>query len=136
MPPVLRGLLEAALYVTDLRRAIAFYRSVLCLKLLGEFDAERGAAFAVGDSVLLLFRVEDTQRGGDLPPHGAVGAGHVAFAISAGDRLDWKLWLIESGVAIEAERQFGRQPASLYFRDPDGNLLELAVPEIWSGDRP
>src|SRR5690348_12445818 len=81
MPPVLRGLLEAALYVTDLSRAIAFYRSVLCLKLLGECDAERGAAFAIGDSVLLLFRVEDARRGGDLPPHGAVGAGHVAFAI-------------------------------------------------------
>ena len=131
----MRGLLETALYVTDLPRAIVFYRSVLGLKLLGEFDAERGAAFGIGDGVLLLFRVEDTQRGGDLPPHGAVGAGHIAFAISAEDRLDWKLWLIESGVAIEAEHRFGPRPPSLYFRDPDGNLLELAVPEIWSGDR-
>jgi catechol 2,3-dioxygenase-like lactoylglutathione lyase family enzyme len=35
-------------------------------------------------------------------------------------------------VAIEREFAFGDNPPSIYFRDPDGNSLELAVSTIWS----
>lgn len=131
MAPKVQALLETALYVSDLTRSIAFYRSILGLPLLGEFDAERGAALAVGNSVLLLFRAAETTRGNHMPAHGTVGAGHIAFEIAAADRLEWKLWLATGGVQIEAELSFGHHPSSIYFRDPDGNLLELAVRAIW-----
>jgi len=40
--------------------------------------------------------------------------------------------LREYGVSIEKEFTFGNHPPSIYFRDPDGNSLELAVASIWA----
>ncbi len=125
------SVLEAALYVSDLNRAVAFYREVLGLRLMGEFDEKRGAAFQVGPTVLLLFRAEETLKGGELPAHGAQGAGHVAFRVEPGELPVWRKRLTERGVRIETEHVFGANPPSLYFRDPDGNVLELAVASIW-----
>jgi len=123
--------LESALYVANVRRAVDFYRGVLGLRLLEEFDESRGAALAVGPSVLLLFRAEETSKPGALPAHGASGTGHVAFRVARRDLAAWRQYLIERGVPIEKERSFGDNPPSIYFRDPDGNLLELAVASIW-----
>jgi len=130
--PSIKMVLESALYVSDLSRAVAFYRDVLGLPLLDEFDEMRGVAFAVGPSVLLLFRPELTLNGGSLPSHGARGPGHVAFSVRPEDMPAWRDRLLERGVAIECEHAFGENPASIFFRDPDGNLLEFAVASIWS----
>ena len=130
--PSLEMVLESALYVSDLPRAIAFYRDVLGLPLLNEFDEMRGVAFGVGPSVLLLFRPEMTLNGGSLPAHGARGPGHVAFRVLPENLPAWRRRLAERGVAIEREHAFGDNPASIFFRDPDGNLLEFAVAAIWS----
>jgi catechol 2,3-dioxygenase-like lactoylglutathione lyase family enzyme len=35
------------------------------------------------------------------------------------------------GVAIESETHWARGGRSLYFRDPEGHLLELVTPGIW-----
>jgi len=130
MPP-LHGVMESALYVTDLDRAVAFYRDVLGLRLMSEFASERGAALAAGASVLLLFRAEETLKGGELPPHGARGSGHVAFRVAPEELEPWRHHLEAHGVKIEKEFRFGDNPPAIYFRDPDGNLLELAVASIW-----
>jgi catechol 2,3-dioxygenase-like lactoylglutathione lyase family enzyme len=132
VPPPL-SILETSLYVSELGRAIAFYRDVLGLRLMVEFENHRGAAFQVGSgfSVLLLFRAEETRKGGTFPPHGATGAGHAAFRIEAGVLAEWRERLAVHNVAIEKELSFGGQPPSIYFRDPDGNSLELAVSAIW-----
>jgi len=129
------GVLETSLYVDDLDRALAFYEGVLGLRKInaGYFAGGRGAALQVGTgpSVLLLFRAELTRAGGELPAHGTAGAGHVAFRVVPGELDDWRKRLQAHGVAIEKEFAFGDHPASIYFRDPDGNSLELATAAIW-----
>jgi catechol 2,3-dioxygenase-like lactoylglutathione lyase family enzyme len=126
---------ESALYVSDLERAISFYRDVLGLRVLGEVNLNRGAAFRVGQTVLLIFRAEETLKGGILPPHGATGSGHVAFLVEPEDLGPWRRHLTQHGVRIEKEHSFRNNPPSIYFRDPDGNLLELAVFNIWPWER-
>lgn len=129
--PSLHAVLETSLYVRDLARAIDFYRRVLGLRFLEGFTERRGAALRVGPSVLLLFDATKTRRDGVFPQHGADGEGHVAFRVEPTELDGWRERLLEHGVAIEKELQFNGQPPSLYFRDPDGNLLELAVASIW-----
>ena len=129
--PSLKYVMESALYVQDVGRAAAFYRDVLGLRVLGEIEATRGAALAVGNTVLLLFRAEETMKGDRLPAHGAHGSGHVAFSVEPHELEAWKKHLTERGVRIEQEHSFHGAPPSIYFRDPDGNLLELAVKSVW-----
>ncbi len=130
-----KAVLETSLYVNDLDRALAFYEQVLGLRRIedGYFAGGRGAALQVGNgpSVLLLFRAEITRLGGDLPAHGASGAGHVAFRVEAGELPRWRERLREHSVPIEREFAVGDHPPSIYFRDPDGNSLELGVADIW-----
>ena len=134
-----KAVLETSLYVTDLERAVAFYEGVLGLRKIddGYFPGGRGAALQVGPgpSVLLLFRAEITRKGGELPAHGATGAGHVAFRVEPEELEAWRKRLQELGVPIEKEVSFGNHPASIYFRDPDRNSLEFAVPAIWNFER-
>jgi catechol 2,3-dioxygenase-like lactoylglutathione lyase family enzyme len=127
------GVLETSLYVSDLDRATAFYQNVLGLRKIDDFPGGRGAALQVGSgpSVLLLFRADITRAGGTFPPHGTSGAGHVAFRVEASEISAWRERLRDHGVAIEKEIAFGTDPPSIYFRDPDGNSLELAVTTIW-----
>ena len=129
--PSLQGVLETALYVRDLSRAVKFYREALGLRLLAEFENRRGVAFRIGESILLLFDPDETAKPHDLPSHSASGEGHVAFRVAAEEMPRWREHLRSHGVAIEKEFSFAGQPPSIYFRDPDGNLLELAVSAIW-----
>ena len=125
--PSLR-VLETALYVDELDRAANFYSSVLDLRLL--FRNERLCAMdAGGQTVLLLFK-----RGASLEistPHNGSGPLHMAFAIPAADLAGWVDRLAGHDVPIEERTQWPRGGVSLYFRDPDGHLLELATPGIW-----
>jgi catechol 2,3-dioxygenase-like lactoylglutathione lyase family enzyme len=136
----LHGVLETSLYISDLDRAVKFYREVLGLRLIEDkyFVGGRGAALQVGTgpSVLLLFRAEVTRQGGMLLAHGTTGAGHVAFRIELEEIPAWRERLRAHGIPIEQEFAFGDNPPSIYFRDPDGNVLELAVESIWALERP
>jgi catechol 2,3-dioxygenase-like lactoylglutathione lyase family enzyme len=130
-----KAVLETSLYITDLERAMAFYEGVLGLRRIddGYFAGGRGTALQVGQgpSVLLLFRADMTRLGGELLAHGTTGAGHVAFRVEPEELPSWRERLHEHDVAIEKEFCFGNQAPSIYFRDPDGNSLELAVSSIW-----
>lgn len=134
-PPLAR-VLETALYVDDLARARDFYVGVLGAAVL--LDTPRLVALGVaGQSVLLLFRRGATLEplptpGGVVPPHGAEGVQHVAFAIAA-DTLDaWRAHLRASGSGIESEVTWPRGGTSLYLRDPDGHSVELVTPGLWA----
>jgi len=129
--PRLRAVLESSLYVQDLARAVAFYRDVLGLRLIREFENQRGVAFRIGESILLLFDPAQTVGPYELPEHAGSGEGHVAFHVAAEDLPAWLAHLQKHGVPIEKEFSFGGHPPSIYFRDPDRNLLELAVAAIW-----
>jgi len=133
--PKITHLLETALYVDDMERAVAFYRDILGLDLLESW--ERGSVLAAGpEQVLLLFRRGSTVNGvdtpgGRIPPHDGAGPVHLAFAIDAASLPSWEEHLIAHGVAIESRIDWRRGGRSLYFRDPDGHSVELATPGVW-----
>ena len=134
--PRLDGVLETALYVDDLDRAARFYEDVLGLQTLTS-DSRFRAYDVGGRSVLLLFRrgaTLETVRlpGGTIPPHDGHGPLHVAFAVPANCLTAWEGRLQERGVAIEGRTAWPRGGQSLYVRDPDGHLLELATPGLWA----
>jgi catechol 2,3-dioxygenase-like lactoylglutathione lyase family enzyme len=134
--PQLAGILETALYVDDMVRARRFYEGVLGLEIL--FSDPRLCAYAVaGRDVLLLFQrgsgvVPVVTSGGVIPSHDGSGPLHVAFAVSEAEMTAWERQLSEYGIAIEGEYRWPRGGRSLYFRDPDGHLLELATPGLWT----
>lgn len=134
--PRINGVLETILYVDDMARGIAFYRDVLGLIPM-KGDAARFMAFdSGGGRVLLLFKrggtlVPTPTPGGIIPPHDGRGPHHIGFAIAADDYEPWRTRLAAAGVAIESEGQWERGGRSMYFRDPDGHLLEFVTPGIW-----
>ena len=133
--PKIVGVLETALYVDDLDRAAHFYEGVLGLKPINK--DQRFAGYDAGPrSVLLLFKRGSTLEtvympGGTIPPHGGEGVLHVAFAIDADALAGWEAHLQAHKVAIEARMDWPRGGKSIYFRDPDNHLLELATPGLW-----
>jgi catechol 2,3-dioxygenase-like lactoylglutathione lyase family enzyme len=134
--PKLDRVLETSLYVDDLDRAGRFYEDVLGLKALTS-DSRFRAYDVGGASVLLLFRrgaTLETVRmpGGTIPPHDGHGPLHIAFAIAAEELDPWEKRLGEHGIAIEGRTDWSRGGHSIYFRDPDGHLLELATPGLWA----
>ena len=134
--PTLDRVLETALYVDDLERARRFYADILQLAEL--YGDARMCAFAVGgSSVLLLFRRGSsretvTMPGGTIPPHDGSGPLHVAFAIAREELPRWEDHLGRRQIAIEGRTDWPRGGHSVYFRDPDGHLLELATPGLWA----
>ena len=133
--PQVNGVVETCINVADIRRSRAFYESVFSLEVMVGDD--RFCAFQVGTTVLLLFVHGGSKSpvklsGGVVPPHETVGAGHFAFAVSPETLPGWRMRLIEYGVKIESEVRWERGGTSIYFRDPDNNLIELATPGIWA----
>jgi catechol 2,3-dioxygenase-like lactoylglutathione lyase family enzyme len=134
--PPLDGVLETVLYVDDLDPAKAFYEQVLGLSQI--FSDFRMASYAVGDDrVLLLFKSGastepvEAPGGGMIPPHDGSGPVHIAFAVADSDFPAWEDHLDRHGIGIESRTDWPRGGHSIYFRDPDGHLLELASRRLW-----
>ncbi|MFC0200335.1 VOC family protein [Paracoccus rhizosphaerae] len=135
--PALSAILETALYVDDLDRAAAFYETVMGLPAIHQ-DARMRAYDVAGRGVLLLFVRGGTLEpvktpGGMIPPHDGAGPLHLAFSIERGQLAEWQAHLDAHGVMIESTSEWPRGGRSVYFRDPDGHLLELATPGLWKG---
>jgi catechol 2,3-dioxygenase-like lactoylglutathione lyase family enzyme len=133
--PSIRGVLETAIYVADLARAKRWYQELLGCPVM--VDDARMCAFNVGGrDVLLLFLEGGTPAavetpGGSIPPHDAHGQMHFALAVDAADLPAWERRLAERGIEIESRVRWSRGGTSVYFRDPDGHLVELATPGLW-----
>jgi catechol 2,3-dioxygenase-like lactoylglutathione lyase family enzyme len=135
-PPV-AAVLETVLYVADLERAAAFYGETMGLPAL-HADTRMRAFDVGGCGVLLLFprggALEPTETpGGVIPPHDGRGPLHLAFAIAPDALEPWRERLRACGIALESSVRWPRGGVSLYFRDPDGHLVELATPGLWKG---
>jgi len=127
-PLGVRGMFEAHLTVADLDRSIAFYRDVVGLHLAHD-EPTRGAAFfwvpAYGQGLLGLWSIGSAPLAMSL---------HLAFSADESDVHDAAERL--SALGTQALSFFGSDttepsvlawmPAiAIYFRDPDGHLLEL-----------
>ncbi|MES2462287.1 MAG: VOC family protein [Armatimonadota bacterium] len=136
MPAVTTGILETALYVTDVERSATFYEKLMGFRRLLAEDRLIGMSVNDSHQVLLLFKrggsvQPSPMHGGMIPAHDGKGEIHVAFAIEASNLPSWRIRLAENNVPIESELVTDRGGTSVYFRDPDNHLIELATPGIW-----
>jgi catechol 2,3-dioxygenase-like lactoylglutathione lyase family enzyme len=126
--PRIHGVLETAVYATDLDAAEAFYHGVLRLSVLLR-EKGRHVFFRCGTGVVLVFNPGATSEE-DLA-HGAKGVGHAAFTIRHDDLDSWREYLTAHDVAIEEDKTWPNGGRSLYMRDPAGNSIELATADLW-----
>jgi len=130
MRPKTEGILETSLYVSDLVRSIQFYEKVFGFRVISDFDGRGCALEAANRQVLLLFKKGASRE--ITSPHDGDGELHLAFAIRADELEGWESWLAENHIAVEEKTEWERGGTSLYFRDPDRHLLEVATPGVWS----
>jgi catechol 2,3-dioxygenase-like lactoylglutathione lyase family enzyme len=134
--PRLAGILETALDVDDLAASADFYDRILGLEIIER--SERLCAFGIGGrDVLILFQREQAAKavdiaGGTIPPHGSSGPIHFAFAVDRSELPRWEQLLAANDIAIESRVNWERGGTSIYFRDRDQHLVELATPGTWS----
>jgi catechol 2,3-dioxygenase-like lactoylglutathione lyase family enzyme len=130
MPPKADGILESSLYVSDVSRSVRFYEETLGFRVISDFGG-RGCAMQAGThQVLLLFKKGASRA--IQSPHDGDGELHIAFAIPADELANWESWLSARGIAVEEKRKWELGGWSLYFRDPDRHLIELATPGVWA----
>jgi catechol 2,3-dioxygenase-like lactoylglutathione lyase family enzyme len=131
MAPRVNGILETSLYVESAARSAEFYERVFGFEPLEPGtpldDDTRLCPMRAGDrSVLLLFKRGVTS---DTDAKGAI---HIAFGIARSDLPAWEKWLAKQGISIELRQTWKYGAEALYFRDPDGHLLEVVTPGVWS----
>lgn len=128
--PKSEGILESSLYVDDVAVSARFYEKIFGFRMISDFG-ERGCAMQAGTrQVLLLFK-----KGGShsiQSPHDGNGELHLAFAIPVSELDTWEAWLAENEIPVEEKRTWDRGGQSVYFRDPDRHLIEIATPGVWS----
>jgi glyoxylase I family protein len=128
----LTGLHHITLISADIERSIAFYRDVLGLGVVGDRASDddpgvRHVWFGAVDGTpgRLLSVMEYPHL-----PAGVVGTGstqHFALAVDSAEELDaWRSYLVDQDV--ECSEVFDRGGfRSLYLRDPDGHVIEIAT---------
>jgi catechol 2,3-dioxygenase-like lactoylglutathione lyase family enzyme len=126
-----RRVYETVLYADDVAATARFYASVLGLRLVAGPD-ELMAALRLEDAgVLLIFDPTRASRPGRPVPHGATGAGHVAFSVADGELDAAAAELRTRGIELEREAEWAQGGRSVYFRDSAGNSVELVEGEVW-----
>lgn len=128
------GIDHIAIPAADARASYSFYHDVLGLPLV---DAMSGDDWGGKPWLMMLFRLRDgrqlalcalqglkpAERAGEEPED----LRHFAFAVdSPREQLEWKDKLRRHGIPFE-EEDHGRQH-SLYFKDPNGVVLEITTP--------
>jgi catechol 2,3-dioxygenase len=112
------------LKVSDIDRALAFYRDVLGFEETQRYGDQAAFISAGGYHHHLALNTWES-RGGSAPPPGTTGLYHVAIRYpdrkTLGDALRR---LAENRIPISGATDHGVSEA-IYLRDPDGNGIEL-----------
>ena len=121
---------ETCIYIQDIESSKAFYSDKLGLEVISIVSG-RHIFFRAGQSVLLCFIAEQTEKEKELPPHGARGCIHFAFEVTKQD-YDATLNAIQSAsIHILHHHTWKGGLRSFYFHDPDGNLVEIIEEGMW-----
>jgi len=123
--------LESVLYAEDLVAARQFYVHILGLPQIWR-DPDRHLFLRCDSGVLIVFKASKTRiPDAGVPPHGTDGAGHLAFSASRDEIETWRQRLESVGVPIIEEVNWPNGAHSVYFKDPAGNILEFATPDLY-----
>ncbi|MBK6486884.1 MAG: VOC family protein [Gemmatimonadetes bacterium] len=126
------GFHHVTMVSSDARRTLAFYRDLLGVGLVKRtvnFDDPSSYHLYFGDAsgapgtILTFFEWSGAPRGN----WGVGGVHHLALGVATAEgQLKWKRRLVDAGVAVSGpfDRGWFR---SIYFRDPDGQVLEVAT---------
>ena len=122
---------HVVLYVSDVEAAVGFYRDALGMEVV-RHDTERGMAFmsfGTQHHDIGLFRVKGEETRGTL------GLAHIAMVIEGGmeelEELHGRLVSYGAEMGNLTDRGLTK---SVYFRDPDGNRLEIYFDTLGCGD--
>ena len=119
----IRAIDYTVIFVRDMGAMRRFYEDILGLSLLRELSPG-WIEYRVGDNTLALARPSLTAA--DAPTPNRSASLQLAFKVSAADVDACADELVRSGVALVSpptDHAFGHR--TLFFRDPDGNLLEV-----------
>ncbi len=133
MPPqVTAGFHHSTMVSTDAARTLAFYRDLLGLRLVkrtvnfddpGAYHLYFGTGTGSPGTILTFFEWRHARRGG----WGVGGVHHLALGVTTPTaQLKWKRRLTDAGVSVTGPIDRGYF-TSLYFADPDGQILEIAT---------
>jgi len=120
--------------VRDLERSIAFYSTVLGCEVVRRREHLGLVHLRAGASMIDLISLDGAlgARGGAGPGPEARNLDHLCLRIEPFDEADLLAYLSARGATplAAAEVNFGAEGdgLSLYFRDPDGNTIELKGP--------
>jgi catechol 2,3-dioxygenase-like lactoylglutathione lyase family enzyme len=126
------GLHHLTLIVSDMERTIAFYRDLLGMAIVrdGASDDDPGTRhvwFGAADGApgRLISAMEYPQM--PKASQGLGGAHHFALAVDSAEELEaWRDYL--RGQGVESTEVFERGGfSSIYLRDPDGQIIEIAT---------
>lgn len=131
MTTPIRSVSEVAMWVTDLDRAVGFYRDRLGFAVQ-EIDAGRNAFLKAGDFLLVLFvrASPGTPLAEEyLGKTGGAARGevyHVAFAVDPDELDDYCDRLRATGLAVKGPVDFASGRRSYFVEDPDEHYIELS----------
>jgi len=112
------------LKVTDLDRALGFYRDVLGFEVTQRYGTQAAFLSAGGYHHHIGLNTWES-LGGSPPPHGTTGLYHLAILYPTRAELgDALRRLITAGINLKGASDHGVSEA-LYLRDPDENGVEL-----------
>ncbi len=131
-PLATRGFHHITMVSTDARRTLAFYGELLGLGLVKKtvnFDDPSAYHLYFGSdggrpgTILTFFEWSHARRG----RWGVGGIHHLALGVATPEaQLKWKRRLTDAGVGVNGPIDRGYFK-SLYFADPDGQILEIAT---------
>ena len=119
----IRAIDYTVIFVRDMTAMRVFYKNVLGLSLHRELSPN-WLEYQLGGNTLALARPSLTAS--DAPTPAGSAALQLAFKVSADDVDACADELLRHGVTLVSsptDRAFGHR--TLFFRDPDGNLLEM-----------